>query len=422
MAIIQKIHAREVLDSRGNPTVEAEVHTEHGVFRSIVPSGASTGIHEAVELRDGGDRFGGKGVLEAVRHVNEDIAPLLVGKECTAQQELDKLMNELDGTPNKGKLGANAILAVSMSVCKAGAASTGLPLYRYIGGLFGNEDYVLPVPSFNVINGGKHAGNGLSFQEYMMLPVGAKNFHEALRMGAEVYQTLKELIKERYGKDAINVGDEGGFAPPLTFVKEPLDVLNEAVNKAGYKGQIKLGLDAAASEFYEEGLYFVDDQKISGEELGTKYKQLIEQFPIASIEDPFEQDDFDSYAALTADSGVQIVGDDLLVTNVQRMKMADEQQACNALLLKVNQIGSITEALDAARFAKEKQWGIMVSHRSGDTEDTFIADLAVGIKAGQIKSGALSRSERISKYNQLLRIEEELGEQGRYAGEAFRFP
>jgi enolase len=431
---IKAVHARQIFDSRGNPTIEVDVTTEKGLFRAAVPSGASTGIHEALELRDNDkSKYLGKGVSKAVNNVNNDIAPKLLGQDVTKQKEIDHLMIQLDGTDNKGKLGANAILGVSLAVAKAGAAQKGLPLYRYIAELAGKKDVILPVPAFNVINGGSHAGNRLPFQEFMILPVGASTFTEAMRMGAEVYQHLKLVIKEQYGIDATNVGDEGGFAPNIQDPVEGLELLTKAIEKSGYTGKIKIALDAAASEFFTEDRRYDFDFKnknkdgskiISGKDLAALYKSYSEKYPIVSIEDPFDQDDFETYNHLTSDIGtnVQIVGDDLLVTNPKRIHMAIEKKACNALLLKVNQIGSVTEAIEACLLSQKQGWGVMVSHRSGETEDTFIADLVVGLGTGQIKTGAPCRSERLAKYNQLLRIEEELGANAKYAGAQFRFP
>jgi len=419
---IKSIHAREVLDSRGNPTVEAELSTVSGIFRAIVPSGASTGVHEALELRDKDKRFNGKGVQKAVKHVKSTIAKKLKGKESIKQKQIDSLMIELDSTKNKSKLGANAILAVSMAVCKAGAASRKKPLYEHIGKLFGTIKYVLPVPFFNVINGGKHAGNKLDMQEFMIAPVGFKSFKEALRAGTETYHALKGIIKKKYGIDAVNVGDEGGFAPPVDTAEQALNLLVQAIKKAGYTGKIKIAMDCAASEFYSNGHYLLAGKKKTGKQLMTMYEKLVKKYPIISIEDPFDQEDFESYAELTKKIGrrVQIVGDDLLVTNVERIKTALKSNACNALLLKVNQIGTITESLNAARLSLESGWNVMVSHRSGETEDSFIADLVVGLSAGQIKTGAPCRSERLAKYNQLLRIEEQLGRKAVYAGKDWR--
>jgi enolase len=428
---INQIKARQILDSRGNPTIEVDVETDNGTFRASVPSGASTGIHEALELRDKNDSYNGKSVTKAVENAQTRIAEAIIGKDETQQKEIDQIMLDLDGTNNKANLGANAILGVSMAVCRAGAAAKGIALYQHIAELAEKDtsSYVMPVPSFNVINGGTHAGNGLAMQEFMILPTGAESFSEAMRMGAETYHALKSVIKSKYGLDACNVGDEGGFAPSIQDNKEGLELLKEAIEKAGYTGKIDIGMDCAASEFYKEGNYDLgfktESNIISGEELGNIYKDFVDEFPIVSIEDPFDQDDFDSYAKMTAEIGekVQIVGDDLLVTNPERIRTAIEKNACNALLLKVNQIGSISEAIQACLVSKAAGWGVMVSHRSGETEDSFIADLVVGLKTGEIKTGAPCRSERLAKYNQLLRIEEELKENGmpvHYAGKDFR--
>jgi len=435
MSTIKSIHAREIFDSRGNPTVEVDLYTEKGMFRAAVPSGASTGIYEACELRDGDkSRFLGKGVTKAVDNVNNVMAPKLIGFDVTKQRELDEFMIKLDGTSNKTKLGANAILGVSMAACRAAAAFKGLPLYKYCAELAGTKGTVLPIPCFNVINGGSHAGNMLAMQEFMICPVGAKTFKEAMRMAAETYQNLKLVIKAKYGQDATNVGDEGGFAPNIQSNKEGLDLLTTAIEKAGYTGKIKIAMDVAASEFYVEGEKKYDigkkfpaekktaDSMLSSDKLADLYEEWMKDYPIFSIEDPFDQDDWPAYTAMNAKLGgkLQIVGDDLLVTNVKRIETALEKKACNALLLKVNQIGSVTEAIDAANLAMKNGWNVMVSHRSGETEDTFIADLVVGLSNGQIKTGAPCRSERLAKYNQLLRIEEELGDKATYAGCDFK--
>lgn len=446
---ITDIKAREIFDSRGNPTVEVELYLSDGSkHRAAVPSGASTGIYEALELRDKDkSRFLGKGVLKACKNITDVILPNLKGKEVAYQQEaLDKLMvEELDGTKNeygwsKSKLGANAILAVSLAVCRAGAHVVNLPLYAYISKIAGNNysfnesnniKFRMPVPSFNVINGGSHAGNSLAVQEFMILPVGASSFSEAMRIGAEVYQNLKLNIKAKYGINQINVGDEGGFAPDFKSTEEALDVLCEAIDKSGYKDKIVLGMDVAASEFYEEdsksyNLTFKDKKKtlVKGDELINTYVKWAEKYNIQSIEDPFDQTDFDNYAKLTSKlkNKAQIVGDDLLVTNITRIDMALKKEACNALLLKVNQIGSVTESIEAWKKSKNANWGVMISHRSGETEDNFIADLVVGLGTGQIKTGAPARSERLAKYNQLLRIEEELGNNCFYAGKEYTKP
>ncbi|XP_030947137.1 enolase-like [Quercus lobata] len=447
MATIKFIKARQIFDSRGNPTVEVDVGVEvpeHKgspiLARAAVPSGASTGIYEALELRDGGKDYLGKGVSKAVENVNKIIGPALLGKDPTEQTKIDNYMvQELDGTVNewgwcKQKLGANAILAVSLAVCKAGAMVKKIPLYQHIANLAGNKTLVLPVPAFNVINGGSHAGNKLAMQEFMILPVGASSFTEAMKMGVEVYHHLKAVIKKKYGQDATNVGDEGGFAPNIQENKEGLELLKTAIAKSGYTGKVVIGMDVAASEFYDSkdktyDLNFKEEnndgsQKISGDSLKNVYKSFVSDYPIVSIEDPFDQDDWEHYAKMTAEIGqhVQIVGDDLLVTNPKRVEKAIREKTCNALLLKVNQIGSVTESIEAVKMSKHAGWGVMASHRSGETEDTFIADLSVGLATGQIKTGAPCRSERLAKYNQLLRIEEELGPAAVYAGSKFRAP
>jgi len=421
--------------------VEVDLVTECDIFRAAVPSGASTGVYEALELRDGDKgRLLGKGVLKACSNVNTILGPALRGMDVTKQKVIDKLMVEtVDGSKNewgwsKSRVGANAILAVSMAVCRAGAAASALTLYEYIALLSGQpmDSFVMPVPSFNVINGGSHAGNRLACQEFMILPVGAKSFREAMIIGAEVYHTLKGVIKKKYGQDACNVGDEGGFAPSVQDNNEALDVLMQAIEKSGHAAKVKIGTDVAASEFYnaETRRYDLDfknpksppEMKKDAKEMIDYYKAWLRKYPFVSIEDPFDQDDWDAYTMFRKEVGyeVQIVGDDLLVTNPTRVARATKTRACNALLLKVNQIGSITEAITAAMMAMKQGWGVMVSHRSGETEDAFIADLAVGLRAGQIKTGAPCRSERLAKYNQLLRIEEELGSLASYAGEGFR--
>jgi len=439
---ICEIRAREIFDSRGNPTVEVDLCTEAALFRAAVPSGASTGIYEALEMRDNDKgRLLGKGVLKAVANVNNIIGPKLRGMDVTKQTEIDKLMVEsLDGSKNewgwsKSKLGANAILAVSMAVCRAGAAASKMPLYKYIAkiGCKPTDKFVMPVPSFNVINGGSHAGNRLACQEFMILPVGASSFKDAMIIGAEVYHTLKGVIKKKYGQDACNVGDEGGFAPSVQDNNEALDVLMDAIKKSGHEAKVKIGTDVAAAEFYNADtkkydLDFKnpqgspDSMKKTSDEMIAYYKDWLVKYPFVSIEDPFDQDDWEAYSKFQAAVGdsVQIVGDDLLVTNPTRVQKALDVKACNALLLKVNQIGSITEAIEAANMAFFAGWGVMVSHRSGETEDAFIADLVVGLRAGEIKTGAPCRSERLAKYNQLIRIEEELGSRCTYAGLNFR--
>ncbi|HLP80331.1 MAG TPA: phosphopyruvate hydratase [Acidobacteriota bacterium] len=415
MSTIIKVHARQIFDSRGNPTVEVEVSTKKGTFRAAVPSGASTGIHEAVELRDKDKSYGGQGVSKAVSNVNKIIAPKLIGQSVTNQKKIDALLLAIDGTKNKGKLGANAILGVSMAVARAGAASKKVPLYAYLAKIAKNDKLVLPIPFMNIINGGKHADSGLDAQEFMIAPVGATSFTQAMQMGSEIYHILKKLIKEKYGGSSTAVGDEGGFAPNVKNTDEAANIIEEAIKKAGYAGKVRLALDAAASEYYKDGAYHFEGKTLSGKELVARYQQIVQTHNIVSFEDPFDQDDFSSYKLFTPKASCQIVGDDLLVTNVERMKLANKHKACNALLLKVNQIGTVTESIAAANLAKKYGWNVMVSHRSGETEDTFIADLVVGLGVGQIKTGAPCRSERLAKYNQLLRIEEELGTKATFA-------
>ncbi len=422
MAKIETIYARQVFDSRGNPTVEVEITTKQGTFSAIVPSGASTGIHEAIELRDNTKDYCGKSVFKAVKNVNTIIAPKLIGVNVKRQKFIDTTLNKLDGTQNKSNLGANAILGVSMAVCRAGAKAQKIPLYQYIAKLSDTDKLCLPIPCMNIINGGQHADNALDVQEFMIIPVHAQSFSHAMQMGSEVYHTLKKTIKEKYGAGATGVGDEGGFAPNVQSTLEAIQLIESAIETAGYTGKIKIGLDAAASEFYEKNKYLYEQQSLRGNELAQKYKELVQNHDIISIEDPFDQDDFKHHTELLKDlkDTCQIVGDDLLVTNVKRMKKALQKNACNALLLKVNQIGSISEAIQAANFAKKHDWQVMVSHRSGETEDTFIADLVVGLGVGQLKSGAPCRSERVAKYNQLLRIEEELGNNAVYGTNYWR--
>ena len=429
---ISAVHAREILDSRGNPTVEVEMTTSDGVFRASVPSGASTGAYEAVELRDGGDRYLGKGVLTAVANVNDIIAPAVLGMDPTEQRAIDDAMNTLDGTKNKATLGANAILGVSLAASKAGAAANGIPLYKHYAKLAGNdsEKFTMPVPCFNVINGGSHAGNKLAFQEYFVIPTGAATFSEAMQIGCEVYHTLGKIIKAKFGGDATLIGDEGGFAPPCDN-REGCELIMEALKKAGHEDKCTIGLDVAASEFKVKGEdgydldFKYDGNVISGEELGNLYQELAADYPIVTIEDPFDEDDWESWSKFTAKNGesFQVVGDDLTVTNIEKIGRAVEEKSCTCLLLKVNQIGTISESIDAVKLSKKNGWGVMTSHRSGETEDTYIADLAVGLCTGQIKTGAPCRSERLAKYNQLLRIAEELGEENViYAGKYFRTP
>jgi len=430
---IKSIKARQIFDSRGNPTVEVDLTTAKGTFRAAVPSGASTGIYEALELRDNEKaNYHGKGVLKAIENINSLITPALIAQniDITKQREIDEFMLKLDGTENKNKFGANAILGVSLAAAKAGAAQKDIPLYKYIAELAGNSDIILPVPAFNVINGGSHAGNKLAMQEFMIFPTGASTFTEAMKMGSEVYHHLKNVIKSRFGLDATSVGDEGGFAPNILNNKDALNLITEAIQKAGYTGKIEIGMDVAASEFFKDGKYDLDFKNpkpdpatyISPDQLGALYQEFIKEYPMVSIEDPFDQDDWAAWTKLTGSTSIQIVGDDLTVTNPKRIQTAVEKKACNCLLLKVNQIGSVTEAIDAHLLARKNGWGTMVSHRSGETEDTFIADLVVGLSTGQIKTGAPCRSERLAKYNQILRIEEELGSAAKFAGKNFRKP
>ncbi|AOW07284.1 enolase [Yarrowia lipolytica] len=430
---VEKLHARYVYDSRGNPTVEVDLTTQHGLFRAIVPSGASTGVHEALELRDkDASKWGGKGVLKAVQNVNEIIAPAVIDAKLDVKDQaaFDKFLLELDGTENKSKLGANAILGVSIAAARAGAGEKGVPLYEHIASLASSpQPYVLPVPFLNVLNGGSHAGGRLAIQEFMIAPTEFESFSESLRAGTEVYHELKKLAKKEYGASAGNVGDEGGVAPDIQTAEEALNLITEAIDAAGYTGKIKIAIDAASSEFYNEeaNKYDLDfknpdsDKSLwkTGEELAAYYSELIKKYPIVSFEDPFAEDDWAAWSHFVSTTDIQIVGDDLTVTNPVRIKRAIEEKSANALLLKVNQIGTITESIQAANDSYDAKWGVMVSHRSGETEDVTIADLAVGLRAGQIKTGAPSRSERLAKYNQLLRIEEELGDKAIFAGPKF---
>ncbi len=413
---IEKVWAREVLDSRGNPTVEAEVTVAGHRISAIAPSGASTGTWEAHELRDGGDRYGGKGVLKAVENVRGEISKRLVGMDPTDQRAVDEAMIELDGTENKTRLGGNATVAVSLAVAKAGAMCNNIPVYEHIGG----DHVTLPVPMLNIINGGKHAGGNLKIQECMIIPAGAKSFSECLRMSTEVYMHLKTILKDRYGVGAINIGDEGGFAPPLDTVDEALSTIVAAISDAGYVPgkDVYLAMDAASSEFFEDGVYNVDGMRLSAGELADHYVELTRNHPLISIEDPFFEDDFETTAELTRKVGsrVQIVGDDLFVTNTKRLARGIDEGAANALLLKVNQIGTVTESGDAAQMSFDNGYNVVVSHRSGESEDTTIADLSVGWGSGEIKTGAPARGERTAKYNRLLRIEEELGSRAVYPG------
>jgi enolase len=421
VASIAAVGAREILDSRGNPTVEVEIQLEDGAFaRAAVPSGASTGAFEAMELRDGGDRYLGKGVANAVKAVVETIAPAIIGLEADDQRLIDQTMLDLDATPNKASLGANAILGVSLAVARAAAESAGLSLFRYVGG---PNAHVLPVPMMNILNGGAHADTNVDIQEFMIAPIGAATFSEALRVGAEVYHTLKGVLKDKGLATA--VGDEGGFAPDLESNRAALDLIAEAVAKAGYElgKDVVLALDVAATEFCEDGLYTFEGAKKTSGEMIAYYADLVANYPIVSIEDPLDEEDWDGWKSITDQLGdkTQLVGDDLFVTNVERLQRGIAGGQANAMLVKVNQIGSLTETLDAVELAHRNGMRNMMSHRSGETEDTTIADLAVATNCGQIKTGAPARSERVAKYNQLLRIEDELGEAARYAG-AGAFP
>ncbi|HHU39746.1 MAG TPA: phosphopyruvate hydratase [Propionibacterium sp.] len=421
MAIIEQVGAREILDSRGNPTVEVEVLLDDGSFgRAAVPSGASTGAHEAVELRDGDDRYLGKGVTKAVEAVLDVLAPAVMGLEADEQRVVDEALLDADGTPNKASAGANAILGVSLAVARAAADSARLELYRFVGGA---NAHVLPVPMMNILNGGAHADSGVDVQEFMIAPIGAPTFREALRMGTEVYHALKSVIKDK--GLSTGLGDEGGFAPSVDSTKAALDLIVEAIEKAGYTlgTDVALALDVAATEFYSDGKYHFEGGQLSAAEMADVYAELVEKYALVSIEDPLDEDDWDGWKTLTDMIGdkVQLVGDDLFVTNPQRLADGIEKGLANALLVKVNQIGTLTETLDAVDLAHRNTYKTMMSHRSGETEDTTIADLAVACNCGQIKTGAPARSERVAKYNQLLRIEEMLGDAARYAG-ASAFP
>jgi enolase len=413
MIQIKSIKAREILNSRGEPTVEAEVKTEEGIFRASTPSGTSRGKYEAVELKDGGNRFFGRGVLRAVKNIKEIIGPKLKGQDVTNQKKIDEILIELDNTKDKSKIGANAILAVSVACLRAGAVAKKIPLYSYISQICrGWASVALPMACFNILNGGVHAGNDLDIQEFMIIPQ-MESFKENLKIGVEIYQEFKKILEKRFGKSAVNLGDEGGFAPPLNKTKDALDLIMEAIKSAGYVEEVKIGLDCAASEFFKNGKYLLEGEKFGSEELLNFYQYLVKKYPILFFEDPFEQDDWQGWQKLISNFQFLIpkplvIGDDLTVTNPQRIKQAYKKKACNAVIIKPNQIGTVTETIKAAKLAKEFEWKIIVSHRSGDTCDDFIADLAVGISADFIKSGAPARGERVAKYNRLLRIEEGL--------------
>ncbi|HEX5018159.1 MAG TPA: phosphopyruvate hydratase [Actinomycetes bacterium] len=416
---ITSVRAREVLDCRGLPTVQVDLALADGdvMGRADVPSGRSTGSNEAHELRDGGSRFGGFGVLSAVANVNNVIAPALVGSSMTSQRDLDATLRDLDGTPDKSALGANALLGVSLAAARAAAAATGRPLYRHLNA----EAHVLPVPLVNLINGGKHASNDLDFQEFIILPVGASSMVEALQISTEVNLVLAGILLARFGKVALNTGDEGGFAPPISSPEEALDLLHEAVDKSGWAHTIHYGLDCASTHWYDpaKGTYLLDGKELDRDGLIERYLHLIDQYGLVTIEDPLHEDDFEGFAALTEASGIQIVGDDLFTTNVERLQRGLDQSAANSLLWKVNQIGTLSEAWDAATLAFRNGYTVVVSERSGETEDAIISDLVVALDAGQIKTGAPVRGERTAKYNRLIQIEEELGRSARYAGRVF---
>ena len=415
---IKSVHARQIMDSRGNPTIECDVTLSGGAFgRAAVPSGASTGSFEALELRDGGNAYMGKGVMTAVKNVNEIIAPAIIGMPADDQTALDEKMLSLDGTANKEKLGANAILAVSLAAARAAAEQSGLPLYKYIANVYGNENpCVLPRPMMNIINGGAHADNGLDAQEFMIIPNGAKNEADAIRMGSEIFHHLKKILKS--GGNSTNVGDEGGFAPNFHSCAQALDTIIAAIRDAGYVpgDQVSIGLDVASSEFYADGVYNFEGKKLSSDQMIEFYEKLIAQYPIISIEDALAEEDWDGWRKLTDAIGkkCQLVGDDLFVTNPARLHRGIDAGVANAILIKVNQIGTLTETLRAIKMAQDAKYGVIISHRSGETEDTTIADLAVATNAGQIKTGSMSRTDRMAKYNQLLRIEEELDKSAKY--------
>ncbi len=418
---ITAVHGREIIDCRGYPTVQVDVWVDNAVLgRANVACGRSKGTHEAFELRDGGKRYAGFGVRKAIDNVNKVIAPEVMSKDVRDRRKLDKLMIEMDGTENKAKLGANAILGVSLAIARAAASSLGIPLYKYIN----SNAYILPVPMMNLINGGKLTSNYLDFQEFILMPVGAETFSEALRITSEINIVLRDILVEKYGKLAVNVGDEGGCSPPMREIREAMDMLVKAVEMAGYANKVVYAFDIASTGLYDKRTekYAVEGRRLSREELIELYKELVTSYPIVSIEDPLYEDDFEGFATLTKELGVQIVGDDLFTTNTKRLAKGIEMKAANSLLWKVNQVGSLSEALDAAALAFRNGYSVVVSERSGETEDDTIADLAVGLNAGQIKAGAPVRAERTCKYNRLLQIEEELGPVARYAGKNFRQP
>ncbi|KAI4306665.1 hypothetical protein L6164_029923 [Bauhinia variegata] len=428
-SVITKVKARQILDSRGIPTVEVDLYTNKGMFRASVPSGDSTGMYEAVELRDGDKgSYLGNSVIKAVKNINEKISEALIGMDPTLQSQIDQAMTDLDKTEKKAELGANAILAVSIAACKAGAAEKEVPLYKHIATLSGKTSPILPVPAFTVISGGKHAGNNLAIQEIMILPVGASRFEEALQMGSETYHHLKAVIIEKYGAHGCNVGEDGGFAPNLSSFKEALDLVKEAISRTGYNDKIKIALDVAATNFCIGTRYDLDfksPQKSgqnfkSADDMIEMYRELCTEYPIVSIEDPFDKEDWEHIKYFSSLGICQVTGGDFLMSNAKRIERAINESACNALLLKVNQVGTVTEVIEVVKQAKEAHWGVVTSHRCGETQDSFIADLSVGLAVGQIKAGGPCRGERLAKYNQLLRIEEELGDQAIYAGEDWR--
>ncbi|KAI3765478.1 hypothetical protein L2E82_15513 [Cichorium intybus] len=428
-SVITKVRARQILDCRGIPTVEVDLYTNKGMFRASAPSGAPSGLYEAIELRDGDKgTYLGNGVTRAVRNVNEKISEAIVGMDPTLQNQIDQAMIDLDKTEKKGELGGNAILAVSMAACKAGAAEKEVPLYKHIADLSGRTNHALPVPAFTLISGGKHAGNNLAIRDIMILPIGAKRFEEAMQMGSETYHHLKAVITEKYGAQGCNVGDDGGFAPNISSFREGLDLVKEAINRTGYNDKLKIAIDVAATDFCIGTKYDLDYKSPnrsgqnfkSGEEMVEMYKELCKDYPIVSIEDPFDMEDWEQSKLFSGLGICQVVGDGLLMSNSKRIERAIHEHACNALLLKVNQIGTVTEAIEVVKMAKDAQWGVVISQRSGETDDCFIADLAVGLATGQIKAGAPSRGERLAKYNQLIRIEEELGDQSSYVGDDWR--
>ncbi|CAI9106901.1 OLC1v1006148C1 [Oldenlandia corymbosa var. corymbosa] len=428
-SVITKVKARQILDSRGIPTVEVDLYTNKGMFRASAPGGASSGMYEAVELRDAEKgTYLGNGVNRAVRNVNEKISEALIGMDPTLQSQIDQAMIDLDKTEKKGELGANAILAVSMAACKAGAAEKEVPVYKHIADLSGKTNLVLPVPAFTLISGGKHAGNNLPIKQIMILPIGARRFEEALQMGSETYHHLKAVITEKYGTHGCGVGEDGGFTPSITSIQEGLDLVKEAIARTGYNEKIKIAMDVAATEFCIGTKYDLDfkfpnksgQNFKSGEDMINMYKELCADYPIVSIEDAFDKEDWEHFKYFSNLALCQVVGDDLLMSNPKRIERAVQESACNALLLKVNQIGTVTEAIEVVKMAKDANWGVVISQRSGETEDAFISDLCVGLATCQIKAGAPCRGERLAKYNQLLRIEEDLGDQAVYAGDDWR--